>query len=189
MVSLFYFISSSLGDLTPGRSKCPTTPLFSMLCLFFEFPVSFLHHPVHEFLSRPSYTYIRHNIRHDEELNIDWKLIAIKDDADHELLILDRQYCHLIRVIAALFVYVSNSYPVSIPYFIGVDFGGSPDAPSPIFEKRPCIYMFYYNLPQKFGFVPSIFLTSLLQCPAYDYFKTDNPLLGSTVILDDSVQF
>ena len=46
--------SSSLGDLPPGRSKCPTTPLFSMLCLFLEFPVSILHHPVHELLSRPS---------------------------------------------------------------------------------------------------------------------------------------
>src|SRR6218665_1113121 len=44
----------SLGDLPPGRSKCPTTPLFSMLCLFLEFPVSVLHHPVHELLSRTS---------------------------------------------------------------------------------------------------------------------------------------
>ena len=34
-----------------GRSKCPTTPLFSMLCLFLEFPVSVFHHPVHELLS------------------------------------------------------------------------------------------------------------------------------------------
>src|SRR6218665_918249 len=46
--------SPSLGDLPPGRSECPTTPFFSMLCLFLEFPVSVLHHPVHELLSRPS---------------------------------------------------------------------------------------------------------------------------------------
>ena len=41
----------------PGRSICPTIPqssVFSMLCLFLEFPVSVLHHPVHELLSRPS---------------------------------------------------------------------------------------------------------------------------------------
>ena len=30
------------------NSKCPTTPLFSMLCLFLEFPISVLHHPVQE---------------------------------------------------------------------------------------------------------------------------------------------
>src|SRR6218665_2336951 len=47
-------LSSSLGDLPCGRSNCPTTPLFSMLCLFLEFPVSVLHHPVHELLSRLS---------------------------------------------------------------------------------------------------------------------------------------
>src|SRR6218665_1523657 len=51
-IKLFSSSSSSLGDLPPGRSKCPTTPLFSMLCLFLEFPVSVLHHPVHELLSR-----------------------------------------------------------------------------------------------------------------------------------------
>src|SRR6218665_933686 len=45
---------TSSGNLPPSRSKCPTTPLFSTLCLFFEFPVTFLHHPVHELLSRPS---------------------------------------------------------------------------------------------------------------------------------------
>src|SRR6218665_1700838 len=45
---------SSLSDLPPGRSKCPTTPLFSMLRLFLEFPVSVLHYPVNELLSRPS---------------------------------------------------------------------------------------------------------------------------------------
>src|SRR6218665_148057 len=38
------------GHLPPGRSKCPTTPLFPMLCLFLEFPVSVLHNPVHELL-------------------------------------------------------------------------------------------------------------------------------------------
>src|SRR6218665_678955 len=38
----------------PGRSKCPTTPLFSMLCLFLEFPVSVVHHVLHELLPRPS---------------------------------------------------------------------------------------------------------------------------------------
>jgi len=43
--TIFFFLSPH---------KCPTTPLFSMLCLFFEFPVSFLHHPVHELLSRSS---------------------------------------------------------------------------------------------------------------------------------------
>src|SRR6218665_372727 len=37
----------SLGNLPPGMSKCPTTPLFSMLCPFLEFPVSVLHHLVH----------------------------------------------------------------------------------------------------------------------------------------------
>src|SRR6218665_3402298 len=42
----FVLFQSSLGDLPPCRSKCPTTPLFSMLCLFLEFPVSvlLLHH-------------------------------------------------------------------------------------------------------------------------------------------------
>ena len=39
---------SSPGHLSPGRSKCLTTPLFSMLCLFFEFPVSVLPHLIHE---------------------------------------------------------------------------------------------------------------------------------------------
>src|SRR6218665_3515179 len=44
--------SSSKGHFPPGRFKCPTTPLFSMLCLFPEFPVSVLYHPVYELLSR-----------------------------------------------------------------------------------------------------------------------------------------
>src|SRR6218665_3630194 len=51
---LLLLLSSSSGHLLPGRSKCPMTPLFSILCLFLEFPVSVLHHPVHEILSRPS---------------------------------------------------------------------------------------------------------------------------------------
>src|SRR6218665_972249 len=50
---LFKLLLSSLGDMPPGRSKCPTTPIFSMLCPFLEFPVSILHHQVHELLSRP----------------------------------------------------------------------------------------------------------------------------------------
>jgi len=45
---------SPSGNLPPGRTKCPTTPLLSMLCFFLEFPVSVFHHPVHELLSRPS---------------------------------------------------------------------------------------------------------------------------------------
>src|SRR6218665_1503059 len=50
--SIIVFLS--LGDLPPGKSKCSTTPLVSMLCLFLEFPVSVLHHPVHKLLSRSS---------------------------------------------------------------------------------------------------------------------------------------
>src|SRR6218665_1649822 len=52
--SIIMVFFSSLGDLPNGKSKCPTIPLFSMLCLFLEFPVSVLHHPVHELLSSPS---------------------------------------------------------------------------------------------------------------------------------------
>src|SRR6218665_1234661 len=44
----------SLGYLPSGRSKCPSTQLLTLLCLFFEFPVSGLHHSVHELLSRSS---------------------------------------------------------------------------------------------------------------------------------------
>jgi len=47
-------ISSRQVICLPGRSKCLTNPLFSMLCLFLEFPVPVLQHPVHELLSRPS---------------------------------------------------------------------------------------------------------------------------------------
>src|SRR6218665_694580 len=48
-------IYSSSSTYPPlGRSTCPTILLFSMLCLFLEFPVSILHHPVYELLSRPS---------------------------------------------------------------------------------------------------------------------------------------
>jgi len=50
----FSTTSSSSGHLPPSRSKCPTIPLFSMLCLFLEFPVSVLHYPIHELLSRPA---------------------------------------------------------------------------------------------------------------------------------------
>src|SRR6218665_943970 len=53
-VTVTFTSSSSSGFLPPGISKCPTTPLFSMLCFFLEFPVSVFHHPVHEFLSRSS---------------------------------------------------------------------------------------------------------------------------------------
>jgi len=35
------------------RFKCPTIPLFTMLCLQIEFSVSVLHYPVHELLSLP----------------------------------------------------------------------------------------------------------------------------------------
>src|SRR6218665_995121 len=48
----FFFLRQV--NLPPGRSKCPMTPLFSKLCLFLEFPVSALHHRVHELLSRHS---------------------------------------------------------------------------------------------------------------------------------------
>src|SRR6218665_1133049 len=41
-------------NLPPCRSTCPTTLLFSMLCLFPEFLVSALHPVHHELLSRPS---------------------------------------------------------------------------------------------------------------------------------------
>src|SRR6218665_923184 len=44
----------SLGYLPSGRSKSPSTQLLTLLCLFFEFPVSVLHHSVHELLSRSS---------------------------------------------------------------------------------------------------------------------------------------
>src|SRR6218665_1158711 len=36
------------------RSKCPSTPLLPFVCLFFEYPVFVLHHPVHDLLSRSS---------------------------------------------------------------------------------------------------------------------------------------
>ena len=51
------FRSTIIQRLLPAGPKlhvCPTTQLFSMLCLFVESSVSVLHHPVHEFLSRPS---------------------------------------------------------------------------------------------------------------------------------------
>ena len=44
--------STSSVHLPPNRSKNPSTPLFSMLCVFLEFPISVLYHPVHELLSR-----------------------------------------------------------------------------------------------------------------------------------------
>src|SRR6218665_2827016 len=40
--------------LHSSRSTRPSTPLLPMVCRFFEFPVSVLHHPVHELLSRSS---------------------------------------------------------------------------------------------------------------------------------------
>jgi len=46
---IFFYRSSIEGS--DFRSKCPTTPLFSIFCHFLEFSVSVLHHPVHELLS------------------------------------------------------------------------------------------------------------------------------------------
>src|SRR6218665_2894258 len=44
-------LSSPLGYLLSGTFKCPSTPLFLLLCLFFEFPISLLHHPLPVFPS------------------------------------------------------------------------------------------------------------------------------------------
>src|SRR6218665_216858 len=46
------------GYLPPGRSKCPRTPLFSILCIFLEFPVSVLQNQVLERLSKPSSSFL-----------------------------------------------------------------------------------------------------------------------------------
>src|SRR6218665_1699212 len=48
----FYIIYIFLGYLPSSRSECPLTLLLPLLCHFFEFSISVLHHPVHEFLSR-----------------------------------------------------------------------------------------------------------------------------------------
>src|SRR6218665_452819 len=47
--------------LHSSRSTRPSTPLLPMVCRFFEFPVSVLHHPVHELLSRSSSSLLLHS--------------------------------------------------------------------------------------------------------------------------------